>query len=162
MGLAPYGIPPIRRRVAWSDVIRILEDGSVQSRSALVRITGPADGWGRGGSIQLLDGPPRDTSAPLSQREADIACSAQIILERGRAWRSRATHIDRPASQPLCTAGGVALNCAANRRLREDGPFDSTSGCSRPPATRVAPSVQRCGRGTRSSGTIATRPTATR
>lgn len=122
MGLAPYGSPRYVEALR-ENVIRIFDDGSVRLDQRWFDYrAGRRMGSRR--LDQLLDGPPRDTSAPLSEREADIACSAQIILEE--VVLAMARHVHRQTGESaLCTAGGVALNCAANRRLREDGPFDS-------------------------------------
>jgi carbamoyltransferase len=54
----------------------------------------------------------------------DIARSLQQVLEETRAliltaWLQRATGASR-----LSMAGGVALNCVMNARLRDEGPFD--------------------------------------
>ena len=69
-----------------------------------------------------LFGPPREPGGPLTQRDLDIACSLQAVLEetvlRLSSWLREATGAD-----DLCLAGGVALNCVLNARLRDDGPF---------------------------------------
>ncbi|MCC9305903.1 carbamoyltransferase [Kitasatospora sp. RB6PN24] len=58
-----------------------------------------------------------------SGRHADLACSAQLVLEEVLLdlvrWLHGRTH------DPLLTmAGGVALNCVANSRIAREGPFD--------------------------------------
>jgi carbamoyltransferase len=67
-------------------------------------------------------GPARLKEGPLEQRHYDIASSLQIALEETVlelvSWLYQQTH-----AEALCLAGGVALNCVLNARLREQGPF---------------------------------------
>jgi carbamoyltransferase len=121
MGLAPYGEP------AYADalrdrVIRIHDDGSVVldqrwfSYAAGRRMTHPR-------LAEVLGGPARGLGSEPDQRTADIARSVQVVLEDAvlrAAHHAHATTGERQA----CLAGGVALNCVANARLLEDGPFD--------------------------------------
>lgn len=67
-------------------------------------------------------GPARLKGGPLEQRHYDIAHSLQAALERTvlelAGWLREAA-----GSSNLCLAGGVALNCVMNARLRDYGPF---------------------------------------
>jgi carbamoyltransferase len=67
-------------------------------------------------------GPARMRGEPLEQRHCDVAHSLQVVLEESvlelACWLHRAT-----GSTNLCMAGGVALNCVMNARLRDRGPF---------------------------------------
>ncbi|GAC1342430.1 MAG: carbamoyltransferase C-terminal domain-containing protein [Ktedonobacteraceae bacterium] len=67
-------------------------------------------------------GPARLKGGPLEQRYYDIAHSLQVVLEETvlelANWLHAATGADN-----LCMAGGVALNCVLNARLRDRGPF---------------------------------------
>ena len=67
-------------------------------------------------------GPPRMKHEPFEQRHYDIAHSLQVALEEAvlviADWLHKATNNDY-----LCMAGGVALNCVMNARLRDKGPF---------------------------------------
>jgi len=67
-------------------------------------------------------GPARFKGGPLEQRHYDIAQSLQVVLEETvleiASWLQQATSADN-----LCLAGGVALNCVMNARLRDKGPF---------------------------------------
>ncbi len=67
-------------------------------------------------------GPPRRRGEPLEQRHYDVAHSLQLALEEAvlelAQWLYDATRLDA-----LCLAGGVALNCVLNARLRDQGPF---------------------------------------
>ncbi len=121
MGLAPYG-EPTYADVLRDRVVRIGSDGAVQldqrwfAYRAGVRMTHPR-------LAQLLDGPPRHPDAPLTQREADVARSMQVVLEDIVLATARHAH-QLTGERRACLAGGVALNCVANARLLEDGPFD--------------------------------------
>lgn len=67
-------------------------------------------------------GPPRTRGATLEQRHYDIAASLQQVLEDRvlalARWLHRASGM-----QDLAMAGGVALNCVMNARIRDQGPF---------------------------------------
>ena len=67
-------------------------------------------------------GPARMRGEPLEERHCDVAHSLQVVLEESvlelALWLHRAT-----GSTNLCMAGGVALNCVMNARLRDRGPF---------------------------------------
>lgn len=121
MGLAPYGVPRYER-VMRDSLVEVKDDGSVSLNRRFVRAQShrsmlhPRAG-------ELFDGPPRQRHDPLTEREADLAASAQRILED--AVVKSAYHAHRlTGERRVCTAGGVALNCVANQRLLEDGPFD--------------------------------------
>ena len=67
-------------------------------------------------------GPARQRGGPLDARHFDIASSLQVVLEETvlelARWLHRASGCD-----DLCMAGGVALNCVMNARVRDRGPF---------------------------------------
>jgi carbamoyltransferase len=67
-------------------------------------------------------GPPRARGACLEQRHFDIAQSLQCVLEETVLALSGWLH-DATGSHNLAMAGGVALNCVMNARLRDRGPF---------------------------------------
>jgi len=73
-------------------------------------------------SLEERFGPARMKGGPLEQRHYDIAHSLQIVLEENALelvdWLYQETDADN-----LCMAGGVALNCVMNARLRDKGPF---------------------------------------
>ena len=73
--------------------------------------------------LEKLFGPNRSPGSPVEGRHADVAAALQkltteVVLSFA-AYLHRATGLKH-----LCLAGGVALNCVANRALVEDGPFD--------------------------------------
>ncbi len=67
-------------------------------------------------------GPARLKGAPLEQRHYDVAHSLQVALEETTLTLVRWLH-DVTGQRNLCLAGGVALNCVMNARLRDEGPF---------------------------------------
>src|SRR5438105_2713832 len=84
-----------------------------------------ADGQYRIAAIDLtaLFGPPRERGAELKQRHFDLTASLQLVLEETVL---QLAHWLREASgeRRLAMAGGVALNCLMNARLRDEGGFD--------------------------------------
>ncbi len=59
-----------------------------------------------------------------SQRYADIAASAQVLIEEIVLHIARHAH-EATESENLCLAGGVALNSVANHRIREEVSFSN-------------------------------------
>ncbi len=68
-------------------------------------------------------GPPRPPGAPFEQRHYDLARSLQVALEGTVLDLARWLH-ETTQLPNLCLAGGVALNCVMNARVRDDGPFE--------------------------------------
>ncbi len=67
-------------------------------------------------------GPPRRRGGPYEPRHFDLARSLQVALEE-TALALAGWLYERTRVQNLCLAGGVALNCVMNARLRDEGPF---------------------------------------
>jgi carbamoyltransferase len=67
-------------------------------------------------------GPARERGAEMEDWHFDIAHSLQLVLTETVLeicdWLHRETKADA-----LCMAGGVALNCVMNARIRDQGPF---------------------------------------
>ncbi|HEY9066686.1 MAG TPA: carbamoyltransferase C-terminal domain-containing protein [Burkholderiaceae bacterium] len=74
--------------------------------------------------LQVLFGPPRRPGAPLTQRDLNLAASLQNVLEQTvlqlAVWLRETS-----GESSLAMAGGVALNCVMNSRLRDAGVFDA-------------------------------------
>ncbi|MEZ2352449.1 carbamoyltransferase [Caballeronia sp. RCC_10] len=68
-------------------------------------------------------GPRRERGGPLTQHHYDIAHSLQVVLEETALELARWLH-ERTGLKHLAMAGGVALNCVMNARLRDRGPFE--------------------------------------
>lgn len=70
-----------------------------------------------------LAGPRRPRGAPLEQRHFDLAAALQAVLEDTVLEIAR--WLRTVTGQPcLAMAGGVALNCVMNARLRDSGIFE--------------------------------------
>ncbi|MFF9472567.1 carbamoyltransferase [Streptomyces roseolus] len=66
--------------------------------------------------------PPRGADEPWTAAHADVAASAQAVLEETLLDLARWLH-GRTHDTVLTLAGGVALNCVANSRIAREGPF---------------------------------------
>ncbi|QJD79884.1 carbamoyltransferase family protein [Spirosoma rhododendri] len=67
-------------------------------------------------------GPARAKGSELHQDHFDIAHSLQLVLEETVLHLISWLH-EQTGVAALCMAGGVALNCVMNARLRDEGPF---------------------------------------
>lgn len=72
----------------------------------------------------VLDLPARVPGSPIEREHMDVAAALQHLTERAVLGLARALH-RKTGEAALCVAGGVALNCVANRVLFEEGPFDA-------------------------------------
>jgi carbamoyltransferase len=105
MALASYGRP--RHLDRFRQLIRTEPDGTFR--------TDPFD-WHEFAPEGRGDG-------SLDPAHADLAATVQDRLEEILLELAAWLH-DRTGERALTLAGGVALNCVANSRLYEDGPFD--------------------------------------
>ncbi len=105
MALASFGKP--RFLADFRDIVRLGERGQYTIEPL---------------RLEERFGPARRRGGPLDQRHYDIAHSLQVVLEETALelarWLRRETR-----EENLCLAGGVALNCVMNARLRDRGPF---------------------------------------
>lgn len=69
-------------------------------------------------------GRPRHRYAELTVRDRDLAASVQRVLEEALLHVLTRLKELVPDAKNLCLAGGVALNCVANHRVREAGLFE--------------------------------------
>ncbi len=67
-------------------------------------------------------GPARRRGEPLQPRHYDVAHGLQIVLEEAALEIARWLR-EASGAGDLCLAGGVALNCVMNARLRDHGSF---------------------------------------
>lgn len=115
MGLAAYGEDTFADEMA--KVLPFCDHGGFRLERRYLRLGGrdrlaaPA--------LDALLGPPRTPGAAIEARHRDLARSAQARLEAA-LLRIEAT---LPPDLPLCLAGGVALNGAANARLARRRPL---------------------------------------
>jgi carbamoyltransferase len=106
MALASYGRPAFVE--VFDEILRVRDDGTYT-------VAAPR--------LEARFGPGRARGAEMEQRHFDIARSLQVALENAVLklveWLHRQTRSSR-----LCMAGGVALNCVMNSRIRDLGPFE--------------------------------------
>ncbi len=105
MALASYGRPSYLPELR--EAIRATEDGGFQAL---------APDWGR-------LAPAVGDGEEWGQAHADLASSVQHRLEEVMLDLGRWLHA-RTGERSLAMAGGVALNCVANSRLWQEGPFE--------------------------------------
>ena len=122
MGLAPYGQPVYARRIR-EHLIGLREDGSFELNMKFFEYPTGRTMVGKRFE-RLFDAPAREIGSAPRQREADLAASVQAVLEEAMLAIARHAHAET-GCENLCLAGGVALNCVANQRLLEYGPFRS-------------------------------------
>lgn len=121
MGLAPYGVPRYAQRIL-DRVIDVQADGSFRLDLDYF------DFW-RGQRMtsdrfhEEFGGPPRRPDGPLLQLHMDLAASVQAVTEEVMVRLARSAREETGLSN-LCLAGGVALNCVANRAIARTGVFD--------------------------------------
>lgn len=122
MGLAPYG-EPVYEDLIREKLLDIKEDGSFEMCLDYFDYQ-----YGRamtnGKMAELFGGPRREPESEITKREMDIAASVQkitedIILRMVRHAKERyGSGIDN-----LVMAGGVALNCVANGKIKKGSIF---------------------------------------
>jgi len=121
MGLAPYGEPKYVDAIL-NELIDVKEDGSFKLN--MDYFTYPYGLTMTGQRFEkLFGGPARKPESKLTQREMDLAKSAQVVTEEIMMRSARHVH-KMTGEKYLCLAGGVALNCVGNGRLLREGPFE--------------------------------------
>ncbi|CAH2798946.1 MAG: Carbamoyltransferase family protein [uncultured Paraburkholderia sp.] len=106
MALASYGKPAYLDQ--FREIVRYRQDGSYTVEAPrLVERFGAA----------------RQRGGPLEQLHFDVASSLQRVLEETVLQLAGWLH-ERTGQRALCMAGGVALNCVMNSKVRDAGPFD--------------------------------------
>lgn len=119
MGLAPYGKPIYADQIG--ELVELLPTGQYRLNMKYFAFLNE-DLMYAEPLTALLGQPPREPESEIKQFHQDVARSAQFVLEEILLEKARYLFRQAP-SENLCMAGGVALNCVANRRLLKDGPF---------------------------------------
>jgi carbamoyltransferase len=114
MGLAPYGEPVFKDRI-YQELIDVKEDGSFRLNLKYFNFLTGLTMTGRRFE-DLFGVPRREPETPLRQVDMDLAASSQAVLEEVLEKIVR-TARNLVASDNLCLAGGVALNCVANGKI---------------------------------------------
>lgn len=106
MALASYGEP--RDADRFRELVRLGDDGRYEIADR---------------PLEEVFGPAREREGPFEPRHFDLARSLQVVTEesvlRMVAWLRRES-----GERCLCLAGGVALNCVLNARIRDSRLFD--------------------------------------
>jgi carbamoyltransferase len=119
MGLAPYGTPRYADRL--SRVIRSTAKGQFALDLTFFDFS-RSDRMYTDDLSDLLGRPGRRRGEAVEDFHKDIARSIQVVLEQILLEKVAYLHDVVPVDA-LCLAGGVALNCVANGRIRREGPF---------------------------------------
>lgn len=154
MGLAPFGTPRMEGTIR-DHLIDLRDDGSFALDMAYFD-------FDRGLSTisplfeKLFGQPMRRPEDPITPFHMNLAASVQVVLEEA-VLRLGRTALARTGARNLCLAGGVVLNCLANRRLRLDvaeldmlwiQPAAGDAGGALGAALEVAETARRAGGGT--------------
>lgn len=106
MALAAMGQPRFKR--ALQEVVRTTKEGQFEIGDLI---------------LSALVGPPRQPGEALTQEHLDLTASLQVVLEETVLELARWLQ-QRTGERQLAMAGGVALNCLMNAKLRDSGIFD--------------------------------------
>lgn len=105
MALASYGKPEFVND--FREMIKIRKDGQYTIENE---------------KFEERFGPSRHKHDPFTQHHFNIAHSLQVALEEKVLELTEWFH-KKTGEENLCLAGGVALNCVLNARIRDKGPF---------------------------------------
>ena len=121
MGLAPYGSPKYNKHIK-DNLINIHKDGSYSLDMTFFNYT-------RGLTMinkkfeNLFNHKTRDSESKLEQFHMDLAASIQNVLEEILIEMLKNIKKEFYNFDNLCLAGGVALNCVANQKIRDSKIF---------------------------------------
>ena len=124
MGLAPYGTPTV-------DLTEILQpvQGGWEFDWSFVRSEpvpkSPFEPLYSKKVFDVLGRPNRRPDEPLDDFYKNVARSTQYTMEQCLLNLVDGLHRRVPHARNLCYAGGVAMNCSANKRLLDSGQFDN-------------------------------------
>src|SRR5215813_3302100 len=119
MGLAPYGKPRhvdlIRKLIIDQPGGQYLLDLRYFDFTSFKRMYSDE-------MLTLFGHPPRQPRTEILDFHKDLARSLQFVLEE--ILMDKLTYLHEVTGmENLCMAGGVALNCVANGRIKREGPF---------------------------------------
>lgn len=119
MGLASYGEPEYLEE--FEEIIEINQDGSYSLNQEFFTFTRSRKMWSS--KLEELLGEPRQEQE-IKDRHQNIAATLQKILEK--VLMKQVNYLYKiTETENLCMAGGVALNSAANGKIRERMPFEN-------------------------------------
>jgi len=122
MGLAPYGEPKYKK-IIYDHLIDVKDDGSFRMNMKYFNYCAGLTMTNKRFD-KLFGGHPRVPETNLTQKEMDLARSLQEVTEE--IVLKMGNHVFKETgSRNLTLAGGVALNCVANGKLLQEGPFEN-------------------------------------
>jgi len=131
MGLAPYGHPRSQRveefvRVIGQELVKVGEDGSIWLNQKYFRYATGLRMINHRRWKKLFGIPRRREEEEIRQVHCDLALAIQRVTEQ--IMMKMVTHAKDCAESEkqavnLCLAGGVALNCVANGKIKASGLF---------------------------------------
>lgn len=129
MGLSPYGIKDSEQTKNFVEIIRtklltVFEDGSIRLNQIFFRYRHALRMIHEAKWEKLFGIEKRNESEALTQSHANLALAIQDITEE-IILKMAKTAKESTKSNNLCIAGGVALNCVANGKLKESGLFEN-------------------------------------
>jgi carbamoyltransferase len=117
MGLAPYGTPG-----RFTDLVLMDGDGP-RPNPRHIRVPYPQQGSNPEEFFHIGDALPRRHGyQPMLPEHLDLAADLQHSLEEAMVLLAQRLY-DRTRCPNLCLAGGVTLNCIANKKILERTPF---------------------------------------
>lgn len=120
MGLAPYGLPRFKE-IILNNIIFFHSDGSFQLNLKYFNFVSEEVMYTKHFTT-LFGQEARNAESEFTQFHKDIAASIQAVLEEALVKLAQDIKKDTKEDN-LCLAGGVALNCVANRLLKEKNIF---------------------------------------
>lgn len=122
MGLSSYGDPE-RFKKTFDDIILLHPDGSfsINTRYISYHLYGHKRMLSKHFYRSL--GEPRTSEDSICEREQDIAAALQARVEEAAIHLATELH-KRTNLNNLCLAGGVALNCVLNEKVKRQTPFE--------------------------------------
>ena len=121
MGLAALG-EPVYADYLRSHVVRCQTDGLFGIDPYFIDYHLARKGMFRKTTTDVF-GPPRQKGEEITKQHADVAASAQTVVEEVIFHLALAFH-HKTGLKNLCMAGGVAFNCVANGKLLQKTPFE--------------------------------------
>ena len=123
MGLAPYGEPKFKNLI-FDNLIDLKNDGTFRLNMDFFNYATGLTMTNEKFS-KLFGKPVRDPKSDLlTQFHMDIASSIQFVTEEIILRLARSISKDNE-SKNLCMAGGVALNCVANGKIKKENIFEN-------------------------------------
>ncbi|MFT5822758.1 MAG: carbamoyltransferase [Crocinitomix sp.] len=127
MGLSPYGVKESDQTKQFVETIKanlltLFADGSIQLNQAYFKYRHALRMINESKWEKLFAMPRRKEDEALEQSHANLALAIQLVTEE-IILKMAKTSKELTGSDNLCLAGGVALNCVANGKLKESNLF---------------------------------------